>query len=368
MSALAGEDGASSSDRRSVDGEDGEGVRACEEGAARVRDGAVRAACSADDALSAAPEGAAADAFPLIDAHCHLDFAGNAQELAAALAVCGGALSGTCDPRDFDRAQHGLAPFASQVRVGLGLHPWWVADGACGPDEVALFERLAARVPLISEVGLDFQPRREATRDAQMEAFARVCQAAAKPLEGPHAGDPCAGDVAAAGGETRAAEGDVVAAGGSMASERIEEIAGHALEIADKPPSFKRVMSIHSSKAASETLDILGRTGCLDACTCVFHWFSGSQDELSRAIDAGCLFSVNERMLKTKRGRAYARAIPEDRLLLETDAPPKPVARFSPATHVAQLDRTLRLLAEARSADPSALAERIAHTSRMLFS
>lgn len=36
----------------------------------------------------------------------------------------------------------------------------------------------------------------------------------------------------------------------------------------------------------------------------------------------GCWFSVGERMLATKRGRAYVQSIPSDRLLLETDAPP----------------------------------------------
>ncbi len=72
-------------------------------------------------------------------------------------------------------------------------------------------------------------------------------------------------------------------------------------------------------------------------------------------------------MLKTKRGRAYARAIPEGCLLLETDAPPKPVARFSPETHMAQLSRTVGLLAEARGADTAALAERVATTSCALF-
>ena len=118
---------------------------------------------------------------PLIDAHCHLDFAGNAVELAAAYAACGGALSGTCDPRDFDRVCAMLAPYAPRVRVGLGLHPWWVADGTCGEGEVALFERLAPAASLISEVGLDFQPRRADTRDAQIEAFERVCVAAARP-------------------------------------------------------------------------------------------------------------------------------------------------------------------------------------------
>lgn len=355
---LVGEASAGGRDRRLADKGEREGARARDKGDGAKRAGG-EAACAVegapvslytDDAPSAVPGSAIDGAFPLVDTHCHLDFAGNGRELAAALAVCGGALSGTCDPRDFEEACGAFAHFAPQVRVGLGLHPWWVADGTCGPDEVALFESLAPRAPLISEVGLDFQPRREATCEVQTEAFDRVCRAAAKPLD------------------DAAAEGVYVLVREAVASEDAEETSGHTAVGAGNPPVFKRVMSIHSAKAAGEALDILERTGCLDACTCIFHWFSGSQDELSCAIDAGCLFSVNERMLKTKRGRAYARAIPEGRLLLETDAPPKPVARFSPTTHVMQLARTMNTLAEAREVDATALAERIAHTSQMLFS
>ena len=255
------------------------------------------------------------EGIPLIDTHCHLDFAGNAVELAAAYALCGGALSGTCNPRDFERVRTILAPFAPRVRVGLGLHPWWVADGTCGEGEVALFERLALDAPLISEVGLDFQPRREGTRDAQIEAFERVCLAASR-------------------------------------------------SSAEFP---RRVMSIHSSAAAMCTLDVLERTGCLDACLCIFHWFSGSQEELTRAIDAGCLFSLNERMLKTKRGRAYARAIPKDCLLIETDFPSKPTAMTIPQDVAPRLGRTMSLLAAARGDDERSLALAIAAASERLI-
>ena len=269
------------------------------------------------------------EGIPLVDTHCHLDFVGNATELAAAYAACGGALSGTCDPRDFERVRSELARFAPHVRVGLGLHPWWVADGTCGEGEIALFERLAPTAPLISEVGLDFQPRRESTRDAQIEAFERVCLAAARPF------------------------GDGKAAGQCAASSSAE--------------SPRRVMSIHSSAAATCTLGVLERTGCLDACLCIFHWFSGSQEELTRAIDAGCLFSVNERMLKTKRGRAYARAIPEGRLLIETDFPSKPTPMAIPQDVSLRLGRTMSLLAEARGADERSLAATIAATSERLL-
>lgn len=290
---------------------------------------------------------------PLIDAHCHLDFASNAAELAAAYAACGGALSGTCDPRDFERARTMLAPFGSRVRVGLGLHPWWVADGTCGEGEVALFERLAPAAPLISEVGLDFQPRRESTRDAQIEAFERVCVASARPLgEGEAAGRPAAG----------LSQQSVVSSRGEAGR---PGNARHATRSSAEFP--RRIMSIHSSVAATCVLDALERTGCLDACLCIFHWFSGSQEELTRAIDAGCLFSVNERMLKTKRGRAYARAIPEGRLLIETDFPGK-LGTAALASDIAlRLERTMLLLAEARGADERSLAATVAATSERLL-
>ncbi|WP_366768826.1 TatD family hydrolase [uncultured Ellagibacter sp.] len=293
------------------------------------------------------------EGIPLIDMHCHLDFAGNAAELAAAYAACGGALSGTCDPRDFERVRSKLAPYAPRVRVGLGLHPWWVADGTCGEGEVALFERLAPGASLISEVGLDFQPRRAETRDAQIAAFERVCVASARPLgEGEAAGRPAAGlsqqSVVSSRGET-----------GRPGNAR------HATRSSAEFP--RRIMSIHSSRAAMCTLDVLERTGCLDACTCIFHWFSGSQEELTRAVASGCLFSVNERMLKTKRGRAYARAIPEGRLLIETDFPSKPTPMTIPQDVSPRLERTMSLLAEARGADERSLAATIAATSERLL-
>ena len=126
-------------------------------------------------------------------------------------------------------------------------------------------------------------------------------------------------------------------------------------------------MSIHSSAAATCVLDVLERTGCLDACICIFHWFSGSQEELTRAIDASCLFSVNERMLKTKRGRAYARAIPEGRLLIETDFPSKPTAMTIPQDVAPRLERTMSLLAAARDDDEHSLASAIAAASKRLL-
>ena len=68
-------------------------------------------------------------------------------------------------------------------------------------------------------------------------------------------------------------------------------------------------------------MDMLEEYELLEDNTIIFHWFSGSSAQLKRARDLGCFFSVNAFMLQTKRGREYAKAIPLDRLLIETDLP-----------------------------------------------
>lgn len=253
---------------------------------------------------------------PLFDMHCHLDFADDPAALAAGLAKQGvGALSCGVAPGAYESVARALAAFPN-VRAGVGLHPWWVADGRCGEADVALAERLIARgdVRIVAEVGLDFAPRRAGAREAQLSAFARVAAACAR--------------------------------------------------------SGGKVLSVHAVRAAGEALDVLARTGVLAAdagCACIFHWFSGTSDELARAVREGCFFSVNPRMLETKRGRAYARAIPEGRLLLETDEPPCESAPGDAAGMRRRLDGLLDALAEERRAPREQLAARIAQTSRTLL-
>lgn len=254
--------------------------------------------------------GSPSSGLPLVDMHCHLDFAGNSLELIQALGQGGGALSATVDPRDYQRlSAEWPGPSSMHVRLGLGMHPWWIDGGSCGPDELALFEELAARTRFISEIGLDFSERRCASQDLQCQALVRMCGA--------------------------------VQAGSHI--------------------------SLHAVKSSQACLDILQETGRLDDCTCVFHWFSGSSDELARAVAAGCLFSINPHMLATKRGRAYARAIPRDRLLLETDAPSEPVAFLDARTYGEQLRNTALRLAFLRGEDAVQLAESMAQRSMLLL-
>ena len=72
---------------------------------------------------------------------------------------------------------------------------------------------------------------------------------------------------------------------------------------------------------ASTVIAELEEAGTFQTCKCIFHWFTGTSAERKRAIENGAFFSINRKMLVTKSGRELVKAIPIDRMLLETDAP-----------------------------------------------
>lgn len=231
------------------------------------------------------------DGFVLADMHCHLDFSSDAATLARLAQAHGvAAFSNTVTPEGYLAARDALTGFPN-VRTGVGLHPWWVADGRCGAEQVELACRLIQETHFVGEVGLDFAPRREGTFERQLDAFERIV-------------DACC------------------AQGG-------------------------KVISIHAVRSATAVLDVLERHGATHGNTCILHWFSGTSRELARARELGCHFSVNPNMLATKRGRAYVRQIPPERLLLETDLPDEgtDAAQAGPAW-IAQLEHAAQMLGE----------------------
>ena len=229
------------------------------------------------------------DGFVLADMHCHLDFSSDMAALARLAQTHGvAAFSNTVTPEGYLAASETLAGFPN-VRTGVGLHPWWVADGRCGAEQVELACRLIQETRFVGEVGLDFAPRREGTFETQLDAFERIV-------------DACC------------------AQGG-------------------------KVISIHAVRSATAVLDVLERHHATRSNACILHWFSGSSQELARARELGCHFSVNPNMLATKRGRAYVRQIPPNRLLLETDLPDErtDAAQTGPAW-IAQLEYAAQML------------------------
>lgn len=248
-----------------------------------------------------------------VDTHVHLDLMTNGVEIARAAQDLGiGLFCTTVTPHDTAAA---LKRFSNRpnVRVGAGLHPWWLADGTCGDADVEMLEDLVVCSRYVGEVGLDAGKRGAAGLEQQTTAFERIMTAVSEhPLPG-------------------------------------------------------RVISIHAIRSVNRVLDILERTDTFATSSCILHWFSGSSDELWRAVRLGCFFSINEHMLATKRGREYARILPDNRLLLETDAPPKLNAPYELTAIERSLETTLNHLADLRHTDPNSLGASIVARSAQLL-
>ena len=220
------------------------------------------------------------------------------------------------DPRDFAAAKT-RASHRPSIIAGVGLHPWWLADGRCGTAEINLLCEVAAQERFIGEIGLDFSARFVGSEPLQIQALERLCDALVHhPLTG-------------------------------------------------------RVISIHAVRSAGTVLDVLESHGLFtprpDSPVITFHWLSGTSDELVRASDAGCYFSVNERMLATKRGREYARQIPLDCLLLETDAPAEPQADTSARQLITSLKCVSRRIAELKNCAEESVESTVLRNSRSIF-
>ena len=231
------------------------------------------------------------------DAHVHanlmdspLNVARSSNEAELGLFTCG------VTPHDYLE----LVPQLTQdnIRVGLGAHPWYISDGRVTEKDIELLLELMGETPYLGEIGLDFSFRYcvDGLQELQVKAFTKIC--------------------------ARAAE----------------------LSRNGQP----RVLSMHTVRSVNAVLDILEQTGASQACVPIIHWFSGSSDELQRAIKLGCWFSVGEMSLKTKRGREYAKVYPKDKLLIETDLPFSDHTNISSADIVDSLKRALIGLSEAR--------------------
>lgn len=221
------------------------------------------------------------------------------------------------DPRDFAATKKRASRYPNII-AGVGLHPWWLVDGRCGPAEVNLLCEIAAQECYIGEVGLDFSARFAGSEPLQIQALDRLCDALVQ------------------------------------------------------RPLAERVISIHAIRSAGTVLDILESHGLLipnpDSPAIIFHWFSGTSDELARARNAGCYFSVNERMLASKRGHEYVRQIPLDRLLLETDAPAEANAEISAQSLIRSLESASEHVASLKKCDAKHIESAVLANAHSVFS
>ena len=98
------------------------------------------------------------DSYPLLDAHCHLDLMPNGEEVARSCADLNTSfLATTVTPQGYQQACERFSSYQN-VRVALGAHPWWIADGRLSSQDIRLFCELAEHERYLGEVGIDLSP------------------------------------------------------------------------------------------------------------------------------------------------------------------------------------------------------------------
>lgn len=297
--------------------------------------------------------------------HCHVGFCPDAPAAAAALAVQNvSAFSCSVTPAEYEVSRAALAN-SPNVRVALGLHPWWLtaehADAAAGTTLVAQDVSSAAQ---------------DAALTLASQGTIPAAHSATFSSQGTTMAPPDATPAAYVEQFLQRATNERFI--GEVGMDLSPRHAGH-LEL--QQAAFRRivrgcalkggkVLSIHAVRSASIILDELNSAGLfrLDSnSVCIFHWFSGTPSELKYAKEAGCYFSINPRMLESKRGRFYAQNIPLGQLLLETDAPEAAGDQIDAADICARLEALLDGLAQLRHVNRDELAETIAASSKALL-
>ena len=253
----------------------------------------------------------------ILDAHCHLADPRLYPDLAGALARAADAAVGTIvavgaiDTIETDRLTVEIAERHPQVFAAIGVHPHNAAD--CDEPRIAALTALARspKVVAIGETGLDFHYL-HSPADAQERALRRHLELA------------CALD---------------------------------------------RPVMIHCRDAERRLCEIVRETG-LPPAGGMIHCFTGDAGAARELVELGFHVSFSGILTFKKADplRAAAMVVPEDRLLIETDAPylaPEPY-RGKP-NEPAYVRRTFEAMVALRGADASALAARICDNASRLF-
>jgi TatD DNase family protein len=253
----------------------------------------------------------------LIDSHCHLDFPDFADELDAVVgraraAGIGRMVTISTRVRRFEQLR-GIAQRFDDVYCSIGTHPHHSAEEA----DIGLADILVPaqdpKVVAIGEAGLDYF-RNNSPRAAQEKGF-RLHIAAARETGLP--------------------------------------------------------LVIHARDADDDIARILEEESGKGGFPFVLHCFTGGPDLARRALALGGYISFTG-ILTFKASdalRAIAAGLPEDRILVETDAPYlAPGAYRGKRNEPAYVVETARVLAETRRVSPEAMAAQTTANFFRLFS
>lgn len=262
--------------------------------------------------------GAAADtaaAPPFFDSHAHLadpQFAGDADE-AVSRARTAGARGLVCIGESVAAAERARAVAARHpgfVWFTAGVHPHDAPGFDPARDLDALRALLAAGAVAVGECGLDYHYG-AAHRDAQRGAFRAQLALAAE---------------------------------------------------------LRRPVVVHTREAEADSRTAIDEARAMGVAG-VLHCFTGSAELAEHALDSGWYISFSG-VITFKRWTddALLRLVPDDRLLIESDAPYlAPVPHRGRRNEPAWCVRTLAHLAAVRAADPATLGEVVTANARRFF-
>jgi len=141
------------------------------------------------------------------------------------------------------------------------------------------------------------------------------------------------------------------------------------LEVADE---LNLPVIFHERDTNGRLLEILDAHQNSDR-TGVIHCFSGTRSEMERYVSLGFHIGITGILTILKRGEDLRRLvpfIPEDRILIETDAPyltPVPQKNKTRRNEPAFVKSVLLKLADVREEDPEILAERVFQNTCRLY-
>jgi TatD DNase family protein len=240
-----------------------------------------------------------------------------------------------------------------------------IADGPEGtwlPTEQALAEAAAVGVTRIVQIGCDLPGARWAVEAAAVHD-ALVAAVALHPNEAPRLADVGALDAGLEEIEALASSSDRVRAVGETGLDyfRTGEEGRAAQHLSfrrhiDLAKRLGRTLVIHDRDAHDDVLRILDEEGVPDRF--VMHCFSGDAAFARACLDRGgwLSFAGTVTFKNADPLREALRVVPQDRLLVETDAPylaPTPYRGRPNASYLVPL--TLRAMAETRGEDLEAL-------------
>lgn len=238
-----------------------------------------------------------------VDAHCHIDLLSDWQDTINRLESRSQfTLAVTTTPKAW-RVEQEFARYCRYVKIGVGLHPQVLNHRMA---ELPLLERAIGDSRFVGEIGLDGSPIYSASFPDQVKALRRIFSVCA-------------------------------------------EVKG-------------RVLSIHSLRAVSPLLNLLEETNAHERNAVIFHWFTGSKAELTRALSMGAMISVNADMLKTAKGKSHAIEAGPERTLTESDAP---FTKMHPLVDgVPSMDPVIRALAKCWDVSVLVAANRVEQLAR----